>query len=194
MNLESTVQGLKRLWSGEGDALLGGDMRLNGGEFLVRCDAQGRTEVKWCHRMGNSRGHVEVGILKVVLGLDETEKHEIETKPSNETDPTTSSSSSAPPHVPSKPERPGIGRRKSTVDRLRRSISNRRQSWIGDRRNGSVGREKEGGCINNSSRDAGQRRSPEPVGMNVMREEVRRRDGWKKEKLAFETVGSVVST
>lgn len=37
VNLESTVQGLKRLWSG--DALSGGDMRLNGGEFLVETSA-----------------------------------------------------------------------------------------------------------------------------------------------------------
>ena len=159
VNLESTVQGLKRLWNREGDALSGGDMRLNGGEFLMECDSQGKARVVWCHRMENSRGHVEMEVLRGVLRLGEgererdvgKEKEDIGSGNGNETGRGTG-------------KRPGVCRRRSTAERLRRSFSSRRESWLG--RNGSVGRErekkKEG---NNSSRDTSRRRSPDP-GMN----------------------------
>jgi hypothetical protein len=184
VNLESTVQGLKRLWHREGDALSGGDMRLNGGEFLVECDRQGKARVVWCHRMENSRGHVEMEVLRGVIRLGEwdveKEKEDIGSGNGNESEKGTG-------------ERPGVCRRRSTAERLRRSFSSRRQSWLG--RNGSVGREgekkKEG---NNSSRDTSRRRSLDP-GMNPVREEVRSRDG--QEKPAFGTINAgmcVVST
>jgi hypothetical protein len=203
VNLESTVQGLKRLWRGGGDALLGGDMRLNGGEFLVECDGEGSAEVSWCHRMGNSRGHVEVEVLRGVLGLhgreDQPEiengvehEHEDEKKDEREkkteTDieaeadtPTPTEKSPGPPHpdlttqrLCEKPSRPDIPRRRSTADRLRRSFSSR---LGGGRRNGSVDKEKEkDGSTRTSSRTASRRRSPEP-GMNAVREEVRSKDG-----------------
>ena len=147
VNLESTVQGLKRLWAG--DALSGGDMRLNGGEFLFEAADDGEASVTWCHRMTNSRDHAEIETLKNVLQL--TGNHVLA-------------------------ERPGVGRRRSTADRLRRSFSGRRQSWLG--RNGSMSRK---GSKDNS-RDTSRKRSPDRS-MNVVREEVRSRDG--EEKPAF---------
>jgi hypothetical protein len=128
VNLESTVQGLKRLWGGKGDALMGGDMRLNGGDFVVVTDEEGsNARVEWCHRMRNTRDHAEVEVLRGVLvgglgvGVGGIEKE------------------GAGDAEKAVEERPGVGRRRSTTERLRRSFSSRSQSWLG--RSGSVGRE-----------------------------------------------------
>ncbi|KAF2175237.1 hypothetical protein K469DRAFT_702862 [Zopfia rhizophila CBS 207.26] len=61
--VQSIMQGLK---TGSG-ALKGGDLKQVGGEFLFEDG-----EVKWAHRMRNTRDHAEVTELRRVLGLDET--------------------------------------------------------------------------------------------------------------------------
>ncbi len=58
----SIGQGLKQI--GSGLALKGGDQKQVGGEFLFEGG-----EVRWCHRMRNTRDHVEVPELREVLGL-----------------------------------------------------------------------------------------------------------------------------
>lgn len=146
VNLESTVQGLKRIWSG--DALSGGDMRLNGGEFLFNA-ADGKAAVTWCHRMSNSRDHAEIETLKNVVKLHQ-------------------------PPAEVEAERPGLGRRRSTADRLRRSFSSRRQSLLG--RASSLSRTRDDEC---NSRDPSRRRMA-GNNIDVVREEVRSRDGTEK--------------
>ena len=186
VNLESTVQGLKRLWGGKGDALMGGDMRLNGGDVVVVTDEMGENaKVEWCHRMRNTRDHAEVEILKgMLLGLSAAGGGDGGEKMEKEADADADADRDGE-KVVEEEARPGVGRRRSTTERLRRSFSSRRKSWLG--RNGSVGREskaKVGTGSSSNSRDVSQRRkSPEPVGMNVVREEVRSRDG--EEKPAF---------
>ena len=77
----SIVQGLKQIPTGR--ALVGGDMQQVGGEFLFEPVGElaaspitpgvGEEEEKrvvWCHRMRNTRDHVEVPELREVLGLD----------------------------------------------------------------------------------------------------------------------------
>jgi AhpC/TSA antioxidant enzyme len=78
--MKSFVQTVKRFPAG--DALSGGDMRVNGGEFLfevqgntaVGTSSQGNAGLKdisvtWCHRMTNSRNHTEVEQIRTVIGL-----------------------------------------------------------------------------------------------------------------------------
>ena len=60
----SIGQGLRQI--GSGLALRGGDQKQVGGEFLFEGGA-----VVWCHRMRNTRDHVEVPELREVLGLGE---------------------------------------------------------------------------------------------------------------------------
>jgi hypothetical protein len=78
----SIAQGLKQLPAGR--ALAGGDVQQVGGEFLFEPVGelaaspvtpgvgQGQEEkrVVWCHRMKNTRDHVEMPELREVLGLD----------------------------------------------------------------------------------------------------------------------------
>lgn len=70
--LESIVQGLK---SGSA-AWRGGDYRQVGGEFLFEVSGgdaaeEGAAKAVWCSRMRNTRGHVEVDVLRRILGLAE---------------------------------------------------------------------------------------------------------------------------
>ena len=58
----SIIQGLKM---GTG-ATKGGDIKQVGGELLFESG-----EVKWCHRMRNTRDHAEVKVLKQVLGFED---------------------------------------------------------------------------------------------------------------------------
>lgn len=67
--LVTTLQSIVKAISSGRDALKGGDFKQVGGEFLF----QGG-EVKWCHRMQNTRDHAEVDVLKEVLGMDKEKK------------------------------------------------------------------------------------------------------------------------
>jgi hypothetical protein len=149
VNLASTVQGIKRIWSG--DALNGGDMRLNGGEFLFENTEDGKATATWCHRMSNSRDHAEIDTVKKGLKLDQPAVAEPEA------------------------ERPGLGRRRSTADRLRRSFSNRRQSLL--ERAASLSRSRDG---KDNSRETSRRRRSQVNNIDVVREELRSRDGEEK--------------
>jgi AhpC/TSA antioxidant enzyme len=148
VNLASAVQGIKRIWSG--DALSGGDMRLNGGEFLFENTDSGKANVIWCHRMSNSRDHAEIDTLRKALKLDQPAVAEPEA------------------------ERPGLGRRRSTADRLRRSFSSRRQSLLGRAASLSRSRDRK-----ENSRETCKRRS-QANNIDVVREELRSRDGEEK--------------
>ncbi|KAF2102452.1 hypothetical protein NA57DRAFT_7658, partial [Rhizodiscina lignyota] len=68
-SLKSVVQGLT--WRGGRGALKGGDFSQNGGEFWFVRGEEGPLDgwnVEWCHRMRNTRDHVEVAELKKVMG------------------------------------------------------------------------------------------------------------------------------
>ncbi|KAF2015146.1 hypothetical protein BU24DRAFT_410819 [Aaosphaeria arxii CBS 175.79] len=63
-SVQSIVQGIKT----GNKALQGGDFKQVGGEFLFEGG-----EVKWVHRMRNTRDHVEVGVVRELLGLEKVE-------------------------------------------------------------------------------------------------------------------------
>jgi hypothetical protein len=86
--LQSVVQSLKQIPKGR--VLAGGDYQQVGGEFLFepmgellaspitspaeendrQLGAEEEKRVTWCHRMKNTRDHVEIPELREVLGLD----------------------------------------------------------------------------------------------------------------------------
>ena len=71
--LKSISQGLRRICAG--DMLKGGDLKQVGGEFLIEAEPPGKgqgnfgAQVTWCHRMKNTRDHVEIPIIKEILGM-----------------------------------------------------------------------------------------------------------------------------
>lgn len=65
----TTLQSILRTVSAGRDALKGGDFKQIGGEFLFESG-----EVKWCHRMENTRDHAELEVLREVLGVEEEKK------------------------------------------------------------------------------------------------------------------------
>jgi hypothetical protein len=89
LTVRSILQELKHI--GTGNMLQGGDMRQVGGEFLFEPTTnlvgspmaqtpspidgpngyfEEEKRVAWCHRMRNTRDHVEIPELREVLGLD----------------------------------------------------------------------------------------------------------------------------
>lgn len=70
-SLKSVMQGLT--WKGGRGALQGGDHKQNGGEFWFVKDKEtkdatmGDWKVEWCHRMRNTRDHVEIADLREVM-------------------------------------------------------------------------------------------------------------------------------
>lgn len=62
---KSIWKGVVQVASG-GNVMVGGSLAQNGGEFLWVGG-----EVKWCHRMRDSTGHVDVDVLRRILGLSE---------------------------------------------------------------------------------------------------------------------------
>lgn len=90
--LKSAWQGLKQVPTG--NVLAGGDMKQVGGEFLFEpvsdvllspiiaspaspgqnANFEEEKRVVWCHRMKNTRDHVEIPELREVLGFDDAGK------------------------------------------------------------------------------------------------------------------------
>ena len=168
--VKSIVQGVKRI--GAGDVTKAGDLSQNGGEFMFEVDGPDmetkpgkaksqpkgnaglkRIEVTFCHRMSNTRDHTEVPKLCKAVRIADTEEDTIQRRPERRW---TSG--------------PGVGG-------LARSLSNRRQSWLGKRSNSSLGRlrhrsRSRSGSLDDVSKD----RSSEKM-FETVREEVRSRDG-----------------
>lgn len=59
-----TLQSIVKTIASGRDAFKGGDVKQIGGEYLFEGG-----EVRWCHRMENTRDHAEVEVLREVLGL-----------------------------------------------------------------------------------------------------------------------------
>lgn len=154
--MKSIVQGVKRFSAG--DALSGGDMRLNGGEFLFEAEGSASSgdgekgnlgltsiSVAWCHRMVNSRNHTEVDQIRTVLGLEWESP------------------------IRRRPE----GRWASDASRLRRSLSSRRESWLhrtnSKSRNSSPQQTRE-------SRQSSRRRSPVSAKDSISEEGYKRQE------------------
>jgi hypothetical protein len=61
------------------DATRSGEHDRIGGEFLFRRDGEGgEWKVVWAHRMKNTRDHVEISVLRDVLGLAKEEGEAVE--------------------------------------------------------------------------------------------------------------------
>ena len=63
------VKGVCQTLGAGSDVFNGGSFSQVGGEFLFQDN-----EVKWCHRMQNTRDHSEIRQLRMRLGLDDEEK------------------------------------------------------------------------------------------------------------------------
>lgn len=89
--MKSIVQGVRRI--GAGDVMKAGDMRQNGGEFVLEVSGAdqrsnnveiagetkgnrglGNVQVMFCHRMQNSRDHTEIPQLARLLGVNKADE------------------------------------------------------------------------------------------------------------------------
>jgi len=131
--LRSVVQGIKRI--PDGDVLGAGGLDVNGGEFLFELEDDGAVdttpwELKWCHRMTNSRDHTEVEDLLVAIGVasDTTvDKSRTERPRLNARTQSSPVVLEAVTTLDEKSEVIAAIKRKSS---LRKSLSIRRQSWL----------------------------------------------------------------
>ncbi len=171
--VKSIVQGVRRI--GAGDVTKAGDMRQNGGEFVLEVKggeeklstvlkAKGnpglrKLEVVFCYRMQNTRDHTEIPILSQVLGMPGADDRSRKRSPRMERRCTSGG---------------GLGN-------LARSLSNRRQSWLERRHSSSWSRARRQDRSDSATRETGsRRRSPDRV-IETVREDVKSRDGESRE-------------
>lgn len=136
--LRSVWQGVRRI--PEGDVLGAGSWDVNGGEFLFEhAEQEDSWKISWCHKMTNSRDHTEVEDLVSIAGLKSESKSD--TIPPKLTQHHRTKSS---PMVLENRQPNGSTEKLDPVlqvkrqDSFRRSLSLRRQSWMG--KNGGLGR------------------------------------------------------
>lgn len=131
--LRSVVQGLRRI--PKGDVGKAGSLDVNGGEFLFE-ETESESDnwqLKWCHRMENSRDHTEIEDLVTVVGLSSAPNSPTAATTPNGHANVHNRSYSTPLILESTSIPNERFQSQAPIKRqfsLRRTISTRRQSWL----------------------------------------------------------------